>query len=353
MRKVLWAFAGVIVLVLGAIGGVLAFDAPVKPPPLASISEPFADVDFSDLPAVGTYATRDGAMLGYRVNEGGGAQVVVLIHGSSDDGSGLHPLAKALRDAGASVYVPVLRGHGNSGRSGDIDYIGQLEDDLSDFVAVLRPLHPNASFSLIGFSSGGGFVLRTIATPVEKLFDRFILISPALPQSAPTIRPDTGGWVSVAKPRIIVLSLLNRLGVDRFNGLPIVAFATSPKAPNLTSVYSFRLGVDFGAPRDYLSALGRSSKPAALLVGGADELFYPDRFAPLFEPVRPDLRISIVPGIGHIGCLLRRRGSTEKLVDVDICWIDGSSSLRCSAAQPGRGTISQIRGDRTQGTGAE
>jgi pimeloyl-ACP methyl ester carboxylesterase len=308
MRKVLWAFVGVIVVVLSALGGVLAFDAPVKPPPLASISEPFANVDFSDLPTVQTYAARDGVTLGYRVYEGGGAQVVVLIHGSSDDGSGMHPLAKALRDAGASVYVPVVRGHGNFGRNGDIDYIGQLEDDLADFVAVLRPLHPNASFSLIGFSSGGGFVLRAIATPDEKLFDRFIMISPALPQSAPTIRPDTGGWVSVAKPRIIVLSLLNRLGVDWFNGLPIVAFATSPKVATLTSVYSFRLAVDFGAPRDYLTALGRSRKPAALLVGGADELFYPDRFAPLFEPVRPDLHITIVPAIGHIGMTVAPAG---------------------------------------------
>jgi non-heme chloroperoxidase len=308
MRKVFWALAGLIFVVLGGLAGTLAFDAPVKPEPLASISEPFAEVDFSDLPTVRTYAARDGAKLGYRVYEGGGAQVVVLIHGSSDDGSGLHPLAKALRDAGASVYVPVLRGHGNSGRGGDVDYIGQLEDDLADFVAVLRPLHPSASFSLIGFSSGAGFVLRAIATPDERLFDRFIMISPALPQSAPTIRPDTGGWVSVAKPRTIVLSLLNRLGIERFNGLPVVAFATSPKAPNLTSVYSFRLAVDFGAPRDYLSALGRSRKPAALLVGGADELFYPDRYAPLFEPVRPDLRISIVPGIGHIGMTVAPAG---------------------------------------------
>jgi non-heme chloroperoxidase len=308
MRKVLWAFAGLIVVVLGALGGVLAFDAPVKPPPLASISDPFADVDFSDLPTVQTYAARDGAKLGYRIYEGGGAQGVVLIHGSSDDGTGMHPLAKALRDAGASVYVPVVRGHGNFGRNGDIDYIGQLEDDLADFVAVLRRLDPNASFSLIGFSSGGAFVLHAIATPDEKLFDRFIMISPALPQSAPTIRPDTGGWVSVAKPRIIVLATLNRLGIDWFNGFPIVAFATSPKALNLTSVYSFRLAVDFGAPRDYLTALGRSRKPAALLVGGADELFYPDRFAPLFEPVRPDLHIAIVPGIGHIGMTVAPAG---------------------------------------------
>jgi non-heme chloroperoxidase len=308
MRIMLLGLTGLIVVILFVLGGVLAFDAPTKPPPLASISDPFTDVDFSDLPRTQTYAARDGAELEYRAYEGGTAQIVVLIHGSSDDGNGMHPLGKALRDAGASVYVPSLRGHGNSGRRGDIDYIGQLEDDLADFVAVLRPLHPNSSFSLIGFSSGGGFVLRAIAGRDERLFDRFIMISPALPQGTPTIRPDTGGWVSVATPRIVILAMFNRVGIDWFNGLPVVAFATSPKAPNLTSVYSFRLAVDFGAPRNFLAAIGRETKPAVLLVGGADELFYPDRFAPLFAPVSPDMPITIVPGIGHVGMTVSPAG---------------------------------------------
>ena len=66
-----------------------------------------------------------------------------------------------------------------------------------------------------------------------------------------------------SQPRIIALVLLNRLGIRWFNGLPIVAFATSPRAPDLTSLYSFRLAVDFGAPGDYQAALGRSTKPAA------------------------------------------------------------------------------------------
>jgi pimeloyl-ACP methyl ester carboxylesterase len=308
MHKIFRRLAVSLVVVLVALGGVVAFDAPVKPPPLASVSEPFEHVDFSDVPPAETYAARDGARLGYRAYEGGDAEVVVLIHGSSDDGSGIHPLAKALRDAGASVYVPVLRGHGHTGRSGDIDYIGQLEDDLADFVAVLRPLHPDASYSLIGFSSGGGFVLRAIASPEASLFDRFIMISPVLPHGAPTLRPNNGGWVSLALPRVIGLAILNRIGIDWFNGLPIIAFATSPTATNLTSVYSFRLAIDFGAPDDYLAALGGSTKPAALLIGGDDELFYPDRFAPLLKPVRSDLQITIVPGVGHIGMTVTPEG---------------------------------------------
>jgi len=151
-------------------------------------------------------------------------------------------------------------------------------------------------------------VLRAIASHNEKLFDRFIMISPALPPGSPTIRPDTGGWVSVAKPRILALVLLNRLGIRWFNGLPIVAFATSPHAPDLTSVYSFRLAVDFGAPRNYLAVLSRSTKPVALLVGGSDELFYPEQFAPLFKSARPDLPITIVPGVGHIGMTVSPEG---------------------------------------------
>jgi alpha-beta hydrolase superfamily lysophospholipase len=138
---VLWGLVGLLVVVLVLLVGVLAFDTPVKPLPLVSISDSFADVDFSDLPTGQIYAARDGTKLGYRVYKGQGAQVAVLIHGSSDDGAGLHPLAKALRDAGATIYVPVIRGHLNSGRSGDIDYIGQLEDDLADFVSMLRPPH--------------------------------------------------------------------------------------------------------------------------------------------------------------------------------------------------------------------
>ncbi len=91
MRKVLWGVAAIVVVIVAALGAVLAFDAPAKPPTLASIQNPFATVDFRDLPPVQTYAARDGVTLGYRADEGGGEKVVVMIHGSSNEDLPLWP----------------------------------------------------------------------------------------------------------------------------------------------------------------------------------------------------------------------------------------------------------------------
>ena len=111
-------------------------------------------------------------------------------------------------------------------------------------------------------------------------------------------------------PRIVALTVLNRLGIDWFNGLPIVAFATNPATKSLTNWYSFRLAYDFGPPQrgDFRDILPRSRKPVTLLVGADDELFYPDKFAPALKPARPDLRIEIVPGVGHIGMTVASDG---------------------------------------------
>ena len=310
MRKILWGVAAIVVLIVAAFGAVLAFDAPAKPIPLASISNPFASVDFSDLPPVQTYAARDGVKLGYRVYEGGGDQIVVMIHGSSDNGSGMHALAKAMREAGASVYVPAVRGHYGSPRQGDIDYIGQLEDDLADMVAMLRASHPKASLSLIGFSSGGGFVMRVIGGADEKLFDRFILISPALPPGAPTHRPNYGGWATVSVPRIVALSLLNRVGIDWFNWLADRRLRDQSRQQRADQLVFVPPRGQFrrAASATIKSALPRSRKPVALLVGSTDELFYPDKFAPALQPTRPDLKVTIVPGPGHIGMTVAPEG---------------------------------------------
>jgi non-heme chloroperoxidase len=64
---------------------------------------------------------------------------------------------------------------------------------MADFVKFIRPQHQNATISLLGFSSDGGFALCIAGGPYGNLFDRYLLISPALTYDAPTIGLGTGG----------------------------------------------------------------------------------------------------------------------------------------------------------------
>jgi pimeloyl-ACP methyl ester carboxylesterase len=54
--------------------------------------------------------------------------------------------------------------------------------------------------------------------------------------------------------------------------------------------------------------LARSTKPVAVLVGGADELMYAERYAPLLQAARPGLPVTIVPGVGHVGMIVAPAG---------------------------------------------
>jgi non-heme chloroperoxidase len=128
LTRFMW-IAAITLIALGAIlAAVVAFG--VAPPPLASLTQAFAHMDTTGLPAISRYRAQDGAMLAYRVYPGEGQQVAALIHGSSGQGSSMNALARTLNGTGATVYTLDVRGHGSSGRRGDIDYIGQLDDGL-------------------------------------------------------------------------------------------------------------------------------------------------------------------------------------------------------------------------------
>ena len=293
-RRVVLVFAGISIILIAAVGGAILFGTAAPPRPMQP-----RHLDRVDLPALSRYTARDGTQLAYRAYPGDDRQVVILIHGSATESSVMHAIAKTLHGTGATVYALDLRGHGSSGRRGDIDYIGQLDDDLADFVATVRPMHSDSVFTLIGFSAGGALTMRIAGGPYGALFDRYIVIAPALPYPAPVARPNTGGWAAPYLPRIVGLLVLDELGIHQFDGLEGIAFAIPPGNKDLTGTYSFRLLMNL-ANRDYLSALERTTKPMALLVGANDDQFYADRYAPALKPAKPDLLIEIVPGLGHV-----------------------------------------------------
>ncbi|WP_310449903.1 DUF6622 family protein [Sulfuritalea sp.] len=273
---------------------------------LAAVSRAVTRIDYQGLPALSRHTARDGTALAYRAYPARDARrVAVLIHGSSGDSHAMHAVGLALARAGIAAYALDMRGHGASGRRGDIDYVGQLDDDLADFVAGRRAAHPGAQLSLVGHSSGGGFALRIAGGPLGALFDRYLLLAPMLHQQAPTTRPQAGDWVRVFVPRMIGLSLLDALGLPWFQQLPVLAFALPAEAAaRTTPTYSYRLQRNFRPREDYLADVRAISRPTRVLVGGADELFIAERYAPLLEAQQPLLRVTLLPGVSHIGLVV-------------------------------------------------
>ena len=306
-RRILIATGVLLLLIVGAFAAVIAFNAPAPPPTLAAGNSipGMAQWNFAELPRPQTIKARDGAPLNYRLYPGQPDRAVVLVHGSSGTDVSMLKAAQALQAAGATVYAVSLRGHGGSGTAnGDVSYIGQLDDDLADFVKGAGLDRPGVRRSLIGFSSGGGFVLRIAGGRRASLFNDYLAISPYVGQDSPTNKPNSGGWAGVALPRVIALTLLADAGLPWFQELPVIHFATDAKASNTrTPIYSFRLAASLQLGRDWRALLARITAPTAIVVGASDELFNADAFKPTMQALNPRIVVTVVPNEGHLGMI--------------------------------------------------
>jgi pimeloyl-ACP methyl ester carboxylesterase len=288
------------------IGGMIA--VPLKQPaPLTSIIAGAQSLDRSDLPEVSFFQARDGTALAYRKYEPStpkSARVAVLVHGSAGNSANMHAVGRALAAAGVPVLALDMRGHGRSGTRGDIGYIGQLRDDLADAVAHFRKAWPEAHFTLVGHSSGGGFALGFAASPRAGLFERYVLLAPYLGPFAPTTRQNRGSahWAEPDIPRILGITLLRRAGLACCESLPVLAFALPPQAiANATTRYSYRLMLDFGPPLS--GEQPKAQRPILVIAGEKDELMAAQRYETAIKAAYADARIVLVPGVDHMGIL--------------------------------------------------
>jgi alpha-beta hydrolase superfamily lysophospholipase len=273
-----------------------------RPPELISVSTTARAVDRSTMPGVERFHARDGTELAYRhypAHAPATGQIAIVVHGSSGSSVAVHALAKGLAERGVETYAPDIRGHGASGTRGDIVYLGQLEEDLSDFVGEIRKSNPTAPLTLIGHSSGGGFALRVAASPIQSLFVRTVLLAPYLGYDAPSSRQNAGGWASPDIPRFLGLTMLRRLGIVCCESMPTIAFAVGPNTGAiLASTYSYRLMRNFGSSRDYREDLAAATKPVALFAGAADELMFPDKYG---DAVGRRASVKLIDGVNQMG----------------------------------------------------
>lgn len=321
MRRLFISLVAIIVVVAIALGGMLAWPLPS---PDSDTTIAFGPAEMLDpTPPDSAYTARDGAELPLRIQGPEDADLaVILLHGAAGHGGYLHQAtAHIVEHSGARVLVPVLRGHGHApARRGDIDHVDQLEHDVTDLIAHLRGEMPDARIVLAGHSAGGGLAMRVAAAGHDDDLAGVLLIAPLFGPDAPTTRADTGGFVHVALPRAIALSVLNAAGIGAFDHLPVMRFniPEAVRPPHYTTEYSWRMANGFG-PRDYAADLAVIDAPLMVVVGGDDEVFHADAYPPIVAEHAPSGEVVVLPGHDHIGDMVMGRRALETYV----AWLEG------------------------------
>jgi non-heme chloroperoxidase len=276
--------------------------------------------DSGPLPSLRRYPARDGEQLAYRIYDSTADRILIFIHGSSYHGGGYHVLALALSLAGAAkVVLPNLRGHYMSGpRRGDIDYIGQYEDDIADLIKFLRGEGHSGPITLGGHSSGGGLAIRFAGGPHASEVSSYLLMSPIIPRSPAVRGGNAGGWTILHWKRIFGLIALNTLGIQGFNGLPIIQFNKPAEYWDGTETlsYSYRLNVSYHPRLKYDADIHALSPHTLVLVGGNDNAVDGEALHKLMAADAPRAETKILPGVSHLGIY-----SDPATLDVAAAWM--------------------------------
>jgi pimeloyl-ACP methyl ester carboxylesterase len=312
-----------LVILIATPFAMVAFGTAAPPPPNDTFTAPPAT---SDTALLETYTARDGARLSVRrfdadaSSASASAPVAILLHGSGGSSLFMSTLGHALADTGVTTYAPDFRGSGLSGHSGDINHIGQLEEDLEDLLAGIKAKQGDARFVLIGFSAGGSFALRIAAEKVGAEFAGIVAIAPYLGLHDEATRPtNAGGWVSIFAVRCLGLKLLNGVGVHRFDGLPILAFALPPNVEPAGGepTWSYRMLENFitsGSTsvlpprRTWRDDIKGAEDRLSVVFGAEDAGIDAEKAKSEFAAAAPSVPVTVVDGTGHVGLVRSPEG---------------------------------------------
>lgn len=261
--------------------------------------------DLTALRPVETMPARDGLPLAYRRYTASTSRVVLLIHGTGGHSGHMHTLAQGLAGRNAAqVYVPDVRGHGLSGlqRGTSVTHPDQLRDDIEDFIGFIAARVPGARIHVVGFSAGGGLLLRLADRVALNGIESVVLLSPYLGLDAPMTRPGIGGWITLYYRRLAALEQLNGMGIAHLNHLVVVKFnqPLSCRDGRETLAWSFNTVLAYG-PHEWRSELTQlgAAAPVLLLAGSRDECFIPDAYLTAMEEVAPSGAARVLDGLGH------------------------------------------------------
>jgi non-heme chloroperoxidase len=273
------------------------------------------------------FTARDGAQLPYRYFGGLSDTVLIFLHGITEPSLYLRELGQYVAQHNlTSVYLPDLRGYGDSPiRRGDIDYIGQLDDDIEDLFRHVQARHPYARIIFGGHSAGGATALRQTIRPIHEDIHAYLLLAPALSPNSPLDRKDGNGNESkVNVPKYVLLMVLNALGIHRFDQTVVYRRLTPPEKLHGTEScnLSYRLALSRMVDNQYAKYLSRLTKPTFVLVGEDDEVFRADAYEQLYSK-HCSAEVRVISGHNHDAVV-----NTREAHDIVGQWLQGLREKR-------------------------
>lgn len=262
------------------------------------------------------FSMRDGKQLFAKKFSFQSNTTIVLLHGVLSSSYTMNRNAGLLRDAvGAEVIAIDFRGHGQSeGTGGDVDYIDQYADDLSDVISSIKKNKPAGKIIIAAHSMGGGVALRHAMKKDVQKIDGYLLFAPLLGHNAPTLPTPTASTDTVTEPfmkihiqRIIGLIMYNSIGIHNYDSLPILFF-NLPKEMGFNK-YTYRANASM-APDDYKAGLKTVKKPLLVIAGSKDEAFVASEFKPAVTK-NSEGKVIIIDGATHDGIRHNKKAMEE------------------------------------------
>ncbi|WP_226579138.1 alpha/beta hydrolase [Halobacillus litoralis] len=170
------------------------------------------------------YTTRDTTSLSYLpyIKNESNKEAIIVIHGITAEIKHHKKFVKAC-ERKADIFVPILRGYAQSSRRGDIEYIGQYDHDLLDFIHYIKQ-KGYETISLLGHSMGCANMLRLIQQN-PSIVDEYIFVAPFFHPTLPVYHEHANEQTkhgadvdyTVYGKKVFLLMFLYKMNIHRFN----------------------------------------------------------------------------------------------------------------------------------------